>query len=281
MKVLKAVAILCGVASLTSACGEPPVKPIPDASRKDVAAISADISGLKYSDTSKIGARGSDEGGRLGAAQGAAQVGRSGSLLAVLLMPVGAAVGGAKGAIDAQSEDVVDITRTNLRNALQEVDFTELLRSKFVNAQGAGEIRIVDATAGSNTAPLQGKDGTAVQHVLTLEYQTSLYSEFLVNPHIGIYAIVTAQVQSPDRKTLIHRAAWTYCAERIDFVQVGANSAAILRAQMENAALILGEAISHDLYVRREPRRPSIRGVCMDFSDLPSGNGNLAGPARR
>ncbi len=81
-------------AALTAACAEPPVKPIPEAAGRSVTAVSADVSGVKTSNTSKLGARGSGEGGRLGALQGAAAAISSsgGGLLGLVLAPVGAAV---------------------------------------------------------------------------------------------------------------------------------------------------------------------------------------------
>ncbi|MBS0548928.1 MAG: hypothetical protein JSR24_14335 [Proteobacteria bacterium] len=280
MKIFRTAAVLCGIAGMTAACAEPPVKPIPDASRNGVSAVSGDLQGIKISDTSKLGARGSDEGGRLGATQGAAAVARGGNLLSLLMMPVGAAVGGAKGAAEAQSEAVVDETRANLRVAIQEVDFTELLRSRLT-AFAMGEApRIIDITSGSATAPVMDKDGKPIQQMLALEYRLNIYGEYLVNPKIGIYVTITAQVQSPDRKQMIHKATWSYCGERQDFVQMAANNAAGLRAQIDNAAAILAEAIPYDLYVSREPRRLSIKGACMDFTNLPSGIGKLPGPAR-
>jgi hypothetical protein len=269
-------AITCSV----SACVEPPVKPIPDSSRRSVLSISGDVSGVKDSDTSKLGARGADEGGRLGALQGAAEVSKGGSLLGVLLMPVGAAVGGAKGAAEAQSTDVVDETRSNLRIAIQETDFTELLRSRLAASKAAGDIEIVGVTTGASTAPRQGKDGPVAGHVVAVEYRMNIYGEHLVNPDVGIYVRVTAQVQSPDRRQMIHKATWSYCGERQHFVQLGANKAAVLRAQIDNAAAILAEAIPYDLYVSNQPRKLAIKGACMDFSDLPSGIGKQPGPAR-
>jgi hypothetical protein len=186
-------AITCSV----SACVEPPVKPIPDSSRRSVLSISGDVSGVKDSDTSKLGAGGADEGGRLGALQGAAEVSKGGSLLGVLLMPVGAAVGGAKGAAEAQSTDVVDETRSNLRIAIQETDFTELLRSRLAASKAAGDIEIVGVTTGASTAPRRGKDGPVAGHVVAVEYRMNIYGEHLVNPDVGIYVRVTAQVSLP------------------------------------------------------------------------------------
>jgi hypothetical protein len=280
MNILCTAAILCGIAGMTAACAEPPVKPIPDASRKDVAAISGDLQGVKISDTSKLGARGSSEGGRLGAAQGAATMARGGSVLALLMMPVGAMVGAAKGSAEAHSETEVDETRSTLRVALQEMDFTELLRSRLAASEVPDAPRIIDITTGSATAPLVGTDGTPVQHKIALEYRLTLYGTGSVNPQIGVFVNITALVQSADRKQMVHKATWSYCGERMDFVQIAADNAAVLRAQIANAAAVLAEAIPYDLYVSREPRRLSIRGACMDFTNLPSGIGWLPGPTR-
>jgi hypothetical protein len=270
------------LAALTAACAEPPVKPIPEAARRSVTAASADISGVKHSDTSKIGARGSDEGGRLGAQQGAATViGNSGgSLLGLILAPVGAAVGGAKGASEARSIEVVDETRANLRVALQETDFTELLKQRLSTSR-SGVVEFTTVTSGSSSAPQVTSAGAPVGHVIALEYQLTIYGEYLVNPLIGVYVQVSAQVQSPDRKQMLHKATWSYCGARADFVQVGANNAASLRAQIGHAATVLGEAIPYDLYVSRQPRGLKLEKLgavstymgCMDYSDLPSRTG--------
>ena len=280
-------AVIAGAASLmaalTAGCAEPPVKPIPEAVRRSVTAASADVSGSKNSDTSKLGARGTDEGGRLGALQGAAMGANSGSLLGMLvLMPVGAAVGGAKGAAEARPAEIVDETRSNLRLALQDTDFTELLRRRLATSKAAGATDFSTVTSGSASAPLATSAGTPVGHVIALEYRLQLYSEYLVNPLIGVYVQVTAQVQSPDRRQLLHSATWSYCSERTEFVQAAANNAALFRAQINQAATILGEAIPHDLYVSRQPRTlkakqlnapASVYIACMDFSDLPSRTG--------
>ena len=280
-------AIIAGAASLvavlTAGCAEPPVKPVPEAARRSVTAASADVSGSKNSDTSKLGARGTDEGGRLGALQGAAMGANSGSLLGMLvLMPVGAAVGGAKGAAEARPAEIVDETRSNLRLALQDTDFTELLRRRLATSKAAGAIDFSTVTSGSASAPLATSAGTSVGHVIALEYRLQLYSEYLVNPLIGVYVQVTAQVQSPDRRQLLHSATWSYCSDRTEFVQAAANNAALFRAQINQAATILGEAIPHDLYVSRQPRMlkakqlnapASVYIACMDFSDLPSRTG--------
>ena len=280
-------------AALTAACAEPPVKPIPDAARRSVVAASADVSGSKESDTSRLGARGSDEGGRLGALQGAATIlsNSGGSLLGVLLTPVGAAAGGAKGAAEARSAEIVDEARGNLRVAIQETDFTELLRQRAAATRMAGTVDFSTVTSGSSSAPLTTNAGIPVGQVIAIEYRLNVYSEYFVNPLIGVYVRATAQVQSPDRKQLIHSATWSYCGDRRDFVQMGANNAAAFRAEIAKAANVLGEAILYDLYVSRQPRQlkadrlgaTQAYAVCMDFNDLPSRTGQqpviLASPA--
>jgi hypothetical protein len=275
-----AVAIL---AALTAACAEPPVKPVPDSARQSIAAVSADVSGSKESDTSRLGARGSDEGGRLGALQGAATVlsNSGGSVLGLLLTPVGAAAGGAKGAAEARSAEIVDEARANLRLALQETDFTELLRQRAAATGMAGTIDFSTVTSGPASAPPTTGAGMPVGHVVAIEYRLNLYSEYFVNPLVGVYVRATAQVQSPDRKQLIHTATWSYCSDRRDFVQMGANNAAAFRAEIAKAATVLGEAIPYDLYVSRQPRALKTERigatpayvVCMDFSNLPSRTG--------
>lgn len=244
--------------------------------------MSADVSGVKESDTSKLGARGSDEGGRLGALQGAATVlnNSSGSgLLGLVLAPIGAAVGAAKGSSEARSPEVVDETRANLRLALQDTDFTELLRQRLA-ASGTGPVQFA-VTAGPSSAPALSSAGTPVGHIIALEYRLHLYNEYFVNPLVGVFVRVSAQVQSPDRKQVIHTATWSYCSQRGDFVQMAANNAAAFRAEISRAAAVLGEAIPYDLYISRQPRALRAQELgnlkmyagCMDFSDLPSRTG--------
>jgi hypothetical protein len=271
------LAAIVGAVAVTSACAEPPVKPIPEIQRQSVTAISADISGIKDSDTSEIGARGSSEGSKRGAAQGAAALTASGSLVGFILAPIGAAVGGAKGSSDAQSEEVVDQTRSNLRIAMQETDFGELLRSRLLAEGAAGQVKIVGATTGAATAPVQTAVGQPVGQVLVLEYRVSIAHLYHVNPEIGIVVKVTAQVSSPDRKTLVHKATWTYCSPRQHFVKMAANQAEALRSEIITAATILAEAIPYDLYVSKEPR-PLKNSQCMDFSNLQSGRGKPPPP---
>jgi hypothetical protein len=263
---------------LLSACAEPPVKPIPEAARRSVGAVAGEVSGHQIANTSALGARGSSEGTRLGAAQGAAMMSGGGGLIALVLVGVGAAVGAVKGSAEARPEDVVDATRANLRTALQDIDFSELLRHRLASSKGAGDIEVVTVAPGSGPVPLQTEAGTPVGHLMTVEYRLGLYGENLVNPSIGLRVLVAVQVQSPDRRQIIHQGLWAYCAERWDFVQLAANNAVGLRGQIAHAAAVLGEAIPYDLYVSKQPR--TLRGgACMDFTDLPSGIGRRPGPA--
>ena len=72
MRTGRLVATAAAVALLASACAQAPVNPLPEPVRRNVTSISGDVSGLKHSDTSRLGARGSAEGAQLGAQQGAA-----------------------------------------------------------------------------------------------------------------------------------------------------------------------------------------------------------------
>jgi hypothetical protein len=277
VKVVVLAGAACILAALTAGCAEPPATPIPEAARRSVSTASADVSGMKDSDTSKLGARGSDEGSKLGARQAYAAVQRNtggGSILGLFVIgPIGAAIGNSTGAAEAQTVEVADATRGNLRQAIQETDFTELLRQNLAASKAAGPVEIGAVTAGAASAPGVTAAGAPVGHVIALEYRLNVYGEDLVNPKIGVYVVVNAQVQSSDRKQLIHRATWVYCGDRSHWVQMGADNAAAFRAQMSQAAAVLGEAIPYDLYVSRQPRALTVKNVCMDFSDLPSRTG--------
>lgn len=272
---IRGPAILGIVGTLVSACVDAPVKPMPEATKRSVTSLTGTVSGIKVSDTSQIGARGSDEGARRGATQGAAAV-SNGSVLGLLLMPVGAAVGGAKGAAEAQSEEAVDATRTEMRLAMQDTDFAEDLRARLASAN-AGDIVIASVTAGSAPPP-QGSGAEAAvspsAHVVALEYRLGIFHPPHVNPRIALIAVVTAQVQSPDRRQVLHTSQWTYCGEPQDFIQMGANQAALLKGQINQAAATLAEAIPYDLFVSKQPR--PLKGFCMDFTNLPSGTGRKA-----
>lgn len=278
MVVGRVIAFASLVCVFVSACAQPPVTPIPDSTRRTITSISGDISGIKNSDTSQIGARGSDEGARRGANQGAAATIGSGSLLGLLIAPVGAAIGGAKGAAEAQSENVVDDTRTELRLAMQDTDFAEDLRARLAASRIAGDIVVSSMTAGASTAAQQSvtnvSASSAPSHIIAIEYRLAIFHQAHVNPKIALVAQVTAQVQSPDRKQMLHKATWTYCGQPYDFVQMGANNAALLRGQINTAAAVLAEAIPYDLFVSKVPR--PLKGYCMDFSDLPGGIGTKA-----
>lgn len=269
--------VVGAIGVLLTACAEPPVKPLPSDLRRSITTVSGDVSGVKNSDTSEIGARGSAEGGQRGAAQGAAAMMRSGTLGGLLLAPVGAAVGGAKGATDAQSEQVVDDVRSELRLAMQDVDFGEDLKSRLAASRWADSLTVAGITLGAASAAQQsatsGANGSDA-HIVALEYRVLIYHPRHVNPRIAIIAQVVAQIQSPDRKRMLHKATWTYCGEPYDFVEMAANKAALLRGQISRASEILAEAIPHDLFVSDKPR--PVKGVCMDFTDLPGGRGTKA-----
>ena len=253
-----------------AACAQAPVNPIREEARRNVTSIAGDVSGLKHSDTSRLGARGSTEGAQLGAQQGATMI-QAGGILGLAVMGVGAVVGGVKGANEAQREDVVDQTRVFLRTAIEDTDFTELLRARLAASKGAGDIEIINMT--SQGAPLGSvPDGSRVpDHFLTIEYRMGLQRDGLVNPKVGIIVLARAHVRNPNAPGTLHQATWAYCGERYHFVHMAANNGAALRAQIDHAAAVLGEAIPYDLYVSKRPRHLLTNSTCMDFSDLPSG----------
>jgi hypothetical protein len=267
----RAVALVVAAALMAVGCAPAPVAPIPDAARRNVTSIAGDVSGLKHADTSRLGARGSSEGAQLGAQQGASVLPGGGGILGLAVMGVGAIVGGVKGANEAQREDVVDQTRVFLRTAIEDTDFTELLRARLAASKAAGDVEIINVT--SQTTPLAAvPDGARVpDHFLTIEYRLGLQREHLVNPKVGIIVLARAKVRDANRD--VHQATWAYCGERYHFVQMAANNGAALRAQIDQAAAVLAEAIPYDLYVSKRPRHLLLNSTCMDFSDLPSGIG--------
>ena len=102
--------------------------------------------------------------------------------------------------------------------------------------------------------PSVANAATVPDHFLTIEYRLGLQREHLVNPKVGIIVLVRAQVRDTNRQQQVHQATWAYCGERYHFVQMAANNAAALRAQIDQAAAVLAEAIPYDLYVSKQPR---------------------------
>jgi len=267
---------LAAVAATASACtapSPPPVTPLSDSVRGSVATVSGDVRGRKFSDTSKLGARGSGEGADLGARQAAALLPGGGpGLIGVAVLGVGLIVGGVKGASEAQSADVVDQTRAALRKALDDADFTELLRGRLASSKAARTIEIVNVT--SEASPLAQQPGAAASpdHMLIVEYRLGLQWEDHINPKVGVIVVATARVRDPRLDRAVHDAAWVYCGTRRHFVEMAANDGALLRGQIDRAAAVLAEAIPFDLYASRWPRHlVSTRPPCMELSDLPSG----------
>lgn len=272
--------LVAGVALLTSACAQAPATPIPEPNRRSVTSISGDVSGLKHSDTSRLGARGSSEGAQLGAQQGASMASGAGGLIGLAVLGVGMIVGGVKGANEAQSEDVVDQARVYLRTAIEETDFTELLRARLATSKGAGDIEIVNMTSEATPLSSVANSARVPDHFLAIEYRIGLQREHLVNPNVGIIVLVRAQVRDPNRQQQVHQATWAYCGERFHFVQMAAGNAGVLRAQIDRAATVLAEAIPYDLYVNKQPRHLLTGTTCMDFSDLPSSTGQRPAPPK-
>ena len=270
---VRAAAIVVAVTLMSAGCAQAPVEPIPEPARRKVTSISGDVSGLKHADTSRLGARGSAEGAQLGAQQGAAFLPGGGGLVGLAAMGVGAIVGSVKGANEAQREDVVDQSRVFLRTAIEDTDFTELLRARLASSKAAGDIEIINVT--SQAAPLAAvPDGARVpDHFLIIEYRLGLQREHLVNPNVGIMVLARARVRNANGNQTLHQSTWAYCGERYHFVQMAANNGAALRAQIDRAAAVLAEAIPYDLYVSKRPRHLLMNSTCMDFSDLPSGIG--------
>jgi hypothetical protein len=270
---IRAVAVVVTATLMGTGCAPAPVEPIPEPARRGVTSISGDVSGLKHADTSRLGARGSAEGAQLGAQQGAAMLPGGGGLVGLAVMGVGAIVGSVKGANEAQREDVVDQARVFLRTAIEDTDFTELLRARLASSKAAGDVEIINVT--SQAAPLAAvPDGARVpDHFLIIEYRLGLQREHLVNPNVGIIVLARAKVRHVNANQPLHQSTWAYCGERYHFVQMAANNGAALRAQIDRAAAVLAEAIPYDLYVSKRPRHLLLNSTCMDFSDLPSGIG--------
>jgi hypothetical protein len=277
---IRAVATVAVAALMSTGCAQAPVEPIPEPARRSVTSISGDVSGLKHADTSKLGARGSAEGAQLGAQQGASILPGGGGIVGLAVMGVGAIVGSVKGANEAQREDVVDQARVFLRTAIEDTDFTELLRTRLASSKAAGDVEIINVT--SQAAPLAAvPDGARVpDHFLIIEYRLGLQREHLVNPKVGIIVLARAKVRNANASQPLHQSTWAYCGERYHFVQMAANNGAALRAQIDRAAAVLAEAIPYDLYVSKRPRHLLFNSTCMDFSDLPSGIGRPPVPTR-
>lgn len=277
---IRAVVLVVVAGGMAASCAQAPVQPIPEAARRSVTSISGDVSGLKHADTSRLGARGSAEGAQLGAQQGASLLPGGGGLVGLAVMGVGAIVGGVKGANEAQSEDVVDQTRVFLRTAIEDTDFTELLRARLASSKAAGDVEIINVT--SQATPLAAvPDGARVPgHFLVIEYRLGLQREHLVNPRVGIIVLARAKVRDPGSNRQVHQSTWAYCGDRYHFVQMAADNGAALRAQIDHAAAVLAEAIPYDLYVSRRPRPLLFNSTCMDFGDLPSGVGRRAVSSR-
>lgn len=277
---IRAVVLVVVAGGMAAGCAQAPVQPIPEAARRSVTSISGDVSGLKHADTSRLGARGSAEGAQLGAQQGASLLPGGGGLVGLAVMGVGAIVGGVKGANEAQSEDVVDQTRVFLRTAIEDTDFTELLRARLASSKAAGDVEIINVT--SQATPLAAvPDGARVpDHFLVIEYRLGLQREHLVNPKVGIIVLARAKVRDPGSNRQVHQSTWAYCGDRYHFVQMAADNGAALRAQIDHAAAVLAEAIPYDLYVSKRPRPLLFNSTCMDFSDLPSGVGRRAVSSR-
>jgi hypothetical protein len=277
---IRAVATVAVAALMSTGCAQAPVEPIPEPARRSVTSISGDVSGLKHADTSKLGARGSAEGAQLGAQQGASILPGGGGIVGLAVMGVGAIVGSVKGANEAQREDVVDQARVFLRTAIEDTDFTELLRTRLASSKAAGDVEIINVT--SRAAPLAAvPDGARVpDHFLIIEYRLGLQREHLVNPKVGIIVLARAKVRNANASQPLHQSTWAYCGERYHFVQMAANNGAALRAQIDRAAAVLAEAIPYDLYVSKRPRHLLFNSTCMDFSDLPSGIGRPPVPTR-
>ena len=270
---IRAVAAVVAASLLSTGCAQAPVEPIPEPARRSVTSISGDVSGLKHADTSRLGARGSAEGAQLGAQQGATILPGGGGIVGLAVMGVGAIVGGVKGANEAQSENVVDQARVFLRTAIEDTDFTELLRTRLASSKAAGDVEIINVT--SQATPLAAvPDGARVpDHFLIIEYRLGLQREHLVNPKVGIIVLARAKVRNANASQPLHQSTWAYCGERYHFVQMAGNNGAALRAQIDRAAAVLAEAIPYDLYVSKRPRHLMFNSTCMDFSDLPSGIG--------
>jgi hypothetical protein len=277
---IRAVAVVVATALMGTGCAQAPVEPIPEPARRSVTSISGDVSGLKHADTSRLGARGSAEGAQLGAQQGASILPGGGGIVGLAVMGVGAIVGSVKGANEAQREDVVDQARVFLRTAIEDTDFTELLRARLATSKAAGDVEIINVT--SQAAPLAAvPDGARVpDHFLIIEYRLGLQREQLVNPKVGIIVLARAKVRNANANQPLHQSTWAYCGERYHFVHMAANNGAALRSQIDRAAAVLAEAIPYDLYVSKRPRHLLFNSTCMDFSDLPSGIGRSPLPPR-
>lgn len=262
-------------ALLVSGCATPPVTPVREEVRLTIKSISADVSGGKHSDTSDLGARGAEEGASKGALQGASVGANSGSLLGILIgVPLGAAIGSSTGAANARSPAEVDEARANLRTAIQDTDFGEMLRSRLTSARTKGSVEILKVSSGSGTAA----QTEGASHLLTFEYSLGFLRRGLVVPDVGVALIVKGQLLSSDRKQVLHTNTWGYCGELRNFIEMSQEKAAIFRVEMERAAATLSDAIWYDLFTNKESRSIARPPLCMNYIDVPSLSGRSVEP---
>ena len=245
-------------AALLSACSAP-VNPVREEVRRTVTGISADLSGVKHSDTGNLGARGSEEGASKGAAQAMSQ---ATSLLGLLILPI---VGGAAGAASARPAEEVDPARANIRLAIQETDFNEMLRQRLMRSTAGGQVRVVDVSSGGTGGPAS----PGASHVVTLEYQLGIVRIGAVVPDVTVIVAFKGQLLSPDRQKVLHSNTWVYCGDFRNFIEAGQNSGAHFRTEMQRAAQVIGDAILYDLFVNNEPRGFGSRRPCLNFNNLP------------
>jgi hypothetical protein len=269
------------LAATTAACAPPAVAPMSQDKRKTIVALSPEVAGAKHSNTSDLGARGSGEGATKGSAQAAAAVLQSGgSLLGVLIVtPLAAAAGAATGAASAKSEAEVDAARAGLRIAIQETDFTALLRDELGRTKGAGgRVTIVNrstATGAVVTNVAMTSPAAEPSHLLNVDYQMGMVVTGMVVPDVQASVIVKTQVMTNDRRTVLHSGTWMYCGPKRTFIDASANNGTPLRADFRQAATVVAEAITYDTFAAENPRHLRPPRGCMDLADLPSGLGRL------
>ena len=196
-------------------------------------------------------------------------------------MGVGAIVGGVKGANEAQREDVVDQTRVFLRTAIEDTDFTELLRARLASSKAAGDVEIINVTSQATPLAAVPDGGPGAGSFPGHRVPLGLCSANIWSIPLSASSCWRGRRSvNGSANQQLHQATWAYCGARYHFVQMAANYGAALRAQIDHAAAVLAEAIPYDLYVSKRPRASLFNSTCMDFSDLPSGIGRPPVPPR-
>ncbi|MBI5875754.1 MAG: hypothetical protein HZB81_07950 [Deltaproteobacteria bacterium] len=180
----------------------------------------------------------------------------AGAIVGILLIPVGAVVGGVGGAIMADSAEAVNQREAVLKKALADLKVQETMRDHFIKTTQERTVfrftRVEEegpAVEGAipDYRPLSEKGTKTVQEITVKQF--GLKGEGRVQPDLSMYMILQARLVNSATNEEIFNKTFSYQGEKHKFADWAANDARLFTEEFDRCYQKLAEDVMREIYV--------------------------------